>query len=409
MVPNFLIGDRPFTDKLSMGPRIPLTEWHLPALTNPKRGDIVTISNPRYPENHQVSVKKQFAQFLFMITFTKVNIDTLPDGSQKSDPLVKRVVGVPGEKLMMIDDTLYSKTKDHDWAAVTDDKKWACVDIWKQDPALTSKVQTLPLDERGRQLLTKWDNLKNASDPAALGSECVKTASNIAALAARLRNAKVPVPGSNIATLRDEALEAVSASGPLYLANQGCEAEDVSLALAAVKSDLMTSAIRDYAASAAASASLKCPTPYESGSKALNLLIKLNTLKRIDRDLALLTGGSGFDGLSKDETRSTLMREAQELDIYLMAYYDARNFPEFPAGEGRYLGPSEYFAMGDNRYNSLDFRFEETSERKLRALYSGDSYSLRYASILNPFALEREFIEGRALFILWPFSRLGRI
>ena len=409
MVPNFLIGDRPFTDKLSMGPRIPLTEWHLPALANPKRGDIVTISNPRYPENHQVSVKKQFAQFLFMITFTKVNIDTLPDGSQKSDPLVKRVVGVPGEKLMMIDDTLYSKTKDHDWQVVEDDQKWACTDIWKQSPNLTAKVQTLPLDQNGRQILTKWDNLKNASDPATLGAECVQSAASIASLAARLRNARLPVSGSNIAAMRDDAVAKTAELGALYLANQGAETEDVSLALAAIKSEAVISALRDYAASAAASASAACATAYEKSCRNLNLLIKLNALKRIETDLNLLAHGSDFNGLSSSADRSSLVRDEQELDIYLMAYYDARNFPEFPSGENRYLGPNEYFAMGDNRFNSLDFRFEETNERKLRPLYAGDAYSLRYASILAPFALEREFIEGRALFILWPFSRFGKI
>ena len=63
--------------------------------------------------------------------------------------------------------------------------------------------------------------------------------------------------------------------------------------------------------------------------------------------------------------------------------------------------------MGDNRYNSLDFRFQERTET--RALDAADASSVLYRSILAPFALEKKFIEGKASFILWPPSRIGRI
>lgn len=406
MVPNFLIGDRPFTDKLTMGPRIPLTDWRLPALSLPKRGDIVTIANPRYPENHQVNVKKQFSQFLYMITFTAVNIDRLPDGTPKSDPLVKRVVGLPGEKLMMVDDVLYSKTAGSSWAPVEADKSWACIDVWKRPASLTSKVQSLPLDERGRAMLDAWDARKNKADPAALGSACAASAARIESLARLVRGRPVPVPGSNLAALRDEAVRGAAADGAAYIASLGPEGEDLSLALAALRSPEVTAALSSYAASAQAAAALPAATAYDSGSRALNLLVKRNLLGRVERDLELLASSPSFDLLTKDEGRTRLLREAQELDVYLLEYYDARNFPEFPSGAA-YLGPSEYFAMGDNRYNSLDFRFSERIGT--RDLDAGDKASVRYRSRLEPFALDREFIEGRALFILWPFSRLGAI
>jgi len=406
MVPNFLIGDRPFTDKLTMGPRIPLTDWRLPAMNLPKRGDIVTIANPRYPENHQVNVKKQFSQFLYMITFTAVNIDRLPDGSLKSDPLVKRVVGLPGEKLMMVDDVLYSKKAGSDWAPVAEDKKWACVDAWKLPAAFLSKVQTLPVDERAREMIDAWNARKDGADPAALAAACRASAARIDGLARIGRGRSLPVPGSNLAALRDEAVRGASERGAAYLASLGPEGEDVSLALAALRSPEVVAAFDEYAAAGAAAAAQSAATPYEAGSRAVNLLVKRNLLSRVERDLELLASNPSFDTLSKDEARARLLKEAQELDVYLVEYYDCGNFPEFPSGSA-YLAQDEYFAMGDNRYNSLDFRYMERIDT--RTLDAGDKASVQYRSRLEPFALNREFIEGRALFILWPFSRLGAI
>ena len=162
MVPAFLVKDRPFTSKLNAGPRVPLTDWRLPFLKLPARGDIVTMANPRYPENQSVNLKKYLSQFVSMITFTAVNIDKyLPDGSIKSDPLVKRVVGLPGEKLMMVDDVLYAKRSGAAaFAPVEEDKTWARSDLWKERAELASRIQQQPIDEKHRAILDEWDAKK---------------------------------------------------------------------------------------------------------------------------------------------------------------------------------------------------------------------------------------------------------
>ena len=406
MVPGFFINDRPFTTKLTMGPRLPLTEWRLPFVSKIKRGDIVTISNPRYPENHEVNVKKQLSQFVYMLTFTAVNIDRLPDGSQKNDPLVKRVVGVPGEKLMMVDDILYARTKaDADFHAVEDDRKWARTDLWKEDAARRAKIRTLPIDERGRAVLTAWDEKKNGADPAALGAELRGLSARMTALAASLRGAHEPVTTMSITDLRDEAVAGTASSGAAYLSGLGADGVDLSLALAAIRSHVAASALATYALDGAAVSILPAADPYERGTRNLDLLIKVNLLERIVRDLELLAGGADFGAIGTDAKLATLTDDSLELRTYL-GYYDARNFPAFPAGDA-YLGPTEYFAMGDNRYNSLDFRFQERMVD--RALDSADPSSIRYRSLLAPFALDRKFIEGKASFILWPPSRIGAI
>ncbi len=146
-------------------------------------------------------------------------------------------------------------------------------------------------------------------------------------------------------------------------------------------------------------------TAYERSSRTLNLLLKGNVVARLDRDIELVAAGAGVEGISADTERAALISEALELSVYL-AFYDRRNFPEFPAG-GSFLGPEQYFAMGDNRYNSLDFRYGESYVQ--RVLDPADPASIRYSSDLAPFALEKRFIDGYALLRLWPLSRIGLI
>jgi hypothetical protein len=185
----------------------------------------------------------------------------------------------------------------------------------------------------------------------------------------------------------------------------GARADDFSLALAVARSANARAALREYV-STGASAGSTASTAYERGSHNLNLLIKRNLLQRMDRDIVLVSGGASLEALAADAARTRLVQEARELSLYLERFYDERNFPEFPPG-GAFLGPDQYFAMGDNRYNSLDFRFSEGYQ--LRALDRSDASSVLYSSMLAPFPLEKRFIEGYAVFRVWPPSRWGVI
>ncbi len=398
MVPVFLDGDRPFTAKLIAGPRLPLTEWRLPFIKQPARGDVVTIANPVYPENHEVSLKKYLAQVVYMITFTAVNIDRDASGLPKADPLVKRVTGVPGEKLMMVDDVLYHKTASQPGFTVVEaDRRYAQVDLWKLPPSVLGRVQDRILDERSRGVLAKWDTRKNAVDHAALS----------AALAADwgvLSRAMDSIPAGVLSLWpQSSAADLAAAPGgernPYALA--GVLADDLSIFLAAARSASARAALREYLTAPASAA--PGPTLYEKGSRALDLLIKQNLLRRIQRDAELAS--AGFNAVNADAGRQALLQDQRELAYYL-GFYDVRNFPEFPAGD-RYLGPNEYFAMGDNRYNSQDFRY--TGVGAQRSLDPSDPASIEYLSQLGPHPLEKRFIEAYALFRVWPFSRFGII
>jgi signal peptidase I len=418
MVPAFLIGDRPFTSKLTAGPRIPLTDWRLPFLKLPKRGDIITLANPRYPENQSVNIKKYLAQLVSMVTFTAVNIDKyLPDGSVKADPLVKRVVGLPGEKLMMVDDVLYSKRRgDAAFARVEADSGWARSDLWKESGELKARIQDQPIDEAHRKVLDAWDARKRDADPARLAASAAASAkllltkASAPASAAFLKELAKAKPSVYQVIAADiAAFDKAQASDGNPIAMAGTRADDLALALGAAGGAKLRAALAEYAACPAAA--LRADSAYEKGGRALNLLIKENLLSRAAREAELIASGAGFEALSKDDGLAALTKEGSELDYYVngqyAGLYDERNFPEFPAGDD-YLGPQQYFAMGDNRYNSLDFRYR-TGGFSIKGLDPADPASICYYSNADPFALDLKFIEGYALFRIWPLSRAGAI
>jgi signal peptidase I len=79
MVPTLLVGDWLFVNKAVYGAFIPFTDVHLPAISEPKRGEVVVFRSP-----------------------------TQTDQPEDPNPtLVKRLVGMPGDTLYMRAGTLY--------------------------------------------------------------------------------------------------------------------------------------------------------------------------------------------------------------------------------------------------------------------------------------------------------------
>jgi signal peptidase I len=72
MNPTIVQGDRVFVNKLAYDLKVPYTTWHLAQWSNPKRGDVVVFFSP-------------------------------VDGQR----LVKRVVGLPGDKVQLVNDELF--------------------------------------------------------------------------------------------------------------------------------------------------------------------------------------------------------------------------------------------------------------------------------------------------------------
>ncbi len=80
MLPTLLIGDHLFVNKLAYGPRIPFTDFRLPGLRGPERGDVVVFEVAR-PGGERI-----------------MPVDLAPAGSM-SEAFVKRLVGLPGDRI----------------------------------------------------------------------------------------------------------------------------------------------------------------------------------------------------------------------------------------------------------------------------------------------------------------------
>src|SRR5580700_334016 len=72
MNPTIVQGDRVFVNKLAYDLKVPFTTWHVAQWSNPKRGDIIVFFSP-------------------------------VDGIR----LVKRVVGLPGDRIEQVNDRLW--------------------------------------------------------------------------------------------------------------------------------------------------------------------------------------------------------------------------------------------------------------------------------------------------------------
>lgn len=82
MVPSLLVGDWLFVNKLVYGPHIPFTDVNLPGYAEPKRGEVAVFVSPYQP-------------------------DEAARGADPEPTLVKRIVGVPGDTLLMRNALLY--------------------------------------------------------------------------------------------------------------------------------------------------------------------------------------------------------------------------------------------------------------------------------------------------------------
>lgn len=87
MLPTLLIGDHMLVNKYTFGARVPFTSYHLPALRDPERGDVVTFVLGR-DELGRICPS-----------------DRCPD--YPVEGFVKRVVGLPGDVIEVKGDTVY--------------------------------------------------------------------------------------------------------------------------------------------------------------------------------------------------------------------------------------------------------------------------------------------------------------
>jgi signal peptidase I len=103
MIPTIEVGDFIIASKFIYGAKIPFTKKRLPAMRDPRRGDIVIFLAPYYdPPNVLVQM---FTPIVYTLTLGFVNIDPQPKF------YVKRCIGLPGDEIEVINKIVYINGK----------------------------------------------------------------------------------------------------------------------------------------------------------------------------------------------------------------------------------------------------------------------------------------------------------
>lgn len=413
MVPSFLVGDRVVVTKFTGAPRFPLSDVGLPPIKTYKRGDVVVFRNPHYTIDRNSEVKGVLSQIIYMLTLTTVNLNKDERGEVKYDPLVKRICGVPGERLMMQDGVLYRSTIDSKkFTRVKEDEKFARWDLNGESPAIKSKIREFPL---GRGQYSHYKSIlaveaaRRALNTQEAKSTCRALSLAFSALAKKSEGKSAPFAlDLNCDTLFFDYKKNVA----LLLQNDAwfksflCDWID--------KTELAQKAYLEGVDTALAEDEISDEVPdtldlYKTARYKLNLLSKLSVGKLYLRYAELLQKKATAEEVARDEALMTALFEAEELAFYIQTQ-DQRNLCIFPPdreGAHQYIARDHFFMMGDNRYNSLDMRHSYSQQSQ--KLTDFDDYSIVYKTNLEPRAVDKKWILGSALVRFWPLGRVGAV
>lgn len=388
MVPEFLISDRLVVFKIFNGPKFPMSKVGLPSVKDYKRGEIVVFRNPHYKNDRKSEFKTFISQLVYMCTFTLKNINLDENGQPKTDPLVKRITGVPGEQLMMVDGKLYSKTKDSEFKIV--DEPWACWNLNSVKEPVKSGIKDFVFPQEYFDEMLKLEEKRANFDYATARKECEEIAEKFALIH---KDLSFIVNGNFELSTKD-----------MIYNNLLSKESPISMRLFASQNavewfrDFMTNwEAVDFG-----------DDLYSFANYKLSLMIKINFGKIILRNAELLRDKVPASSWNEDSTKFELFKDAQMLFDYV-TLNERRNMPIFPSndenGNPQFIPENCYFMMGDNRFNSLDLR--HSYDTYLIPVSDSDKNSVLYNSSMAPQYVSKERILGAAWYRFWPVSRRG--
>ncbi len=406
MFPVFLVKDRPVVDKITRGPALPFTRFRIPPLQTIKRGDIVTFRNPKYEKTVESELKHLFSQFLYMVTFTGVNLDRYDEyGNEKADPLVKRVVGIPGEQLQIINDKIYHRRVLEDDFVLLEEDIHSETDLYNLPGDTLDKLRYLPINAQMRDVLTKWDAAIETLDQAQALKAIQSNAEKAEAVRALLIKGHIEAVKGGLRGQFSSLNTANLSINKGYAPLQKLEflREDQIHFLYNLEDDTLWNSGWDFLSSSCTADSRDMFGTVACKTDTMYKMLVSEWIVINLEYLEFLIAGSDQKLINIQDSIESQEESLGEFLNYIIRYYDFRNLPPFPYGT--VIEDEHYFLMGDNRYNSVDLRHGLHS--KDRYFIRGKESSLVYRSLLNPMTIDESGIEGFVVFRLFPVNRIG--
>ena len=97
MEPTLLVTDRIFVNKIVYGPELIPGMLKIPGPWQPQRGEVIIFESPEYISSGPVVDILQ--RVIYMVTLSLVDIDKDENGQPKHHFLIKRAVGMPGDRI----------------------------------------------------------------------------------------------------------------------------------------------------------------------------------------------------------------------------------------------------------------------------------------------------------------------
>ena len=390
MVQQFMIGDRVAGFKVAAGPTFPLSSFRFPQIYNYKRGDVVIIRNPHYEDDPNNELKFFTSQLVQYLTLTTVNINKDENGRIKADPLVKRIVGLSGEKLMLVDGVLYIKKAGEKDFKTFDESAYAVWDLSKLPQSSLKYVKDIKMNTEDLNRLQSVEAWRAKVDFDEAEKE---------ALALIKKMKEIKSKPDKVFSAKDFLSKAQ------YLVTQMAR-DNEAIASKILTTDGGLMWFESFLTSWKKSAEKNSYNLYEMRNAQLNVLIKLGFGKLLVRNAELYKANVSDAVFSSDTERQAIINELGEY-LYYLALSSQRNMDEFPKGEEEYIPENCYFMMGDNRFNSTDMRHEY--QYHLEALNKDDAMSMMFVTNVAPRYIHSSRMLGTVNLILFPRARFGLV